>query len=334
MSEPPSIAIIGAGISGLSCAVSLQSDGYTVSLFDKSRGPGGRMSTRITDASQCDHGAQYFTAPSTDFRAEVLRWQKAGVADVWTPKLQVVGNKTTDHLQTAVERFVGTPNMTAPAHFLAKNTSLITKTTVQTIEQKQNRWHLHSAEYGWLHDHFAAVILALPAPQVVPLLQIAAPEISRLAKSVVMRGCWSLMLHFSTPTGLPFDAAFVNDGPLSWLARDSSKPQRKGKEMWILHASEAWSEANIEQEKTWVANELLKAFYQLGGTTPAEWVAHRWRYAKADPSLNLGSHWSVEKQIGLCGDWLNGGKVEGAWLSGKALAGQVAQYLVDKKYAL
>ena len=41
MSNP--IAIIGAGLSGLSAANTLHAAGYSVQLFDKSRGSGGRM---------------------------------------------------------------------------------------------------------------------------------------------------------------------------------------------------------------------------------------------------------------------------------------------------
>lgn len=40
------VAIIGAGMAGLSCARALVQAGVAVELFDKGRGPGGRMSTR------------------------------------------------------------------------------------------------------------------------------------------------------------------------------------------------------------------------------------------------------------------------------------------------
>ena len=53
--------------------------------------------------------------------------------------------------------------------------------------------------------------------------------------------------------------------------------------------------------------------------------AHRWRYADTEPALDKVCVWDAGQRIGLCGDWLNGGKVEGAWLSGQALARQVAQ---------
>lgn len=64
MNSIPHLALIGAGIAGLSCATALQQAGLEVSLFDKSRGAGGRMSTRRGDDWQCDHGAQYFPCRS------------------------------------------------------------------------------------------------------------------------------------------------------------------------------------------------------------------------------------------------------------------------------
>ena len=56
MKNTQRIAVIGAGISGLSCATSLQQAGFEITVFDKSRGPSGRMSTRLGDGWQCDAG--------------------------------------------------------------------------------------------------------------------------------------------------------------------------------------------------------------------------------------------------------------------------------------
>ena len=50
------IAIIGAELSGLSLASFLK-DHAAISIFEKARGVGGRMSTRYTDDFQFDHGA-------------------------------------------------------------------------------------------------------------------------------------------------------------------------------------------------------------------------------------------------------------------------------------
>ena len=87
MSPIANLAVVGAGIAGLACATRLQEAGLKVSLFEKSGGAAGRMSTRRGNGWQCDHGAQYFTARHPDFRAEVARWQRAGVAGLWNPRL-------------------------------------------------------------------------------------------------------------------------------------------------------------------------------------------------------------------------------------------------------
>ena len=132
-----------------------------------------------------------------------------------------------------------------------------------------------------------------------------------------------MMLSFTSLVALPFDAAFVEIGPLRWIARDGSKPDRRGLETWVLHASPGWSEAHIEDDTARVAQELLHAFRQLGGGEPVAWSAHRWRYADTEAAPGTVFSWDAGHSLGLCGDWLNGGKVEGAWLSGKALARRI-----------
>jgi hypothetical protein len=292
MTPVPHLAVIGSGIAGLSCATALQQAGIEVSLFDKSRGPGGRMSTRRGDDWQCDHGAQYFTARHPEFRAEVARWQQAGVADLWAPRLCTFDGDSREHRESTVERFVGTPAMTAPARYLASTLSVQAPANIQQIRRQAHGWQVCSAEHGRLETSFSAVLLAVPAPQL-------APELVALADRAVMRGSWALMLRFAAPVDLAFDAAFVNQGPLRWIARNSSKPGRSGEETWLLHARPEWSEAHLEDHPERVAEALLYAFGQLGGPAPQEWTAHRWRYADTDPPLEGGCAWRPEIGLGL-----------------------------------
>lgn len=325
MTPPKHIAVIGAGIAGLSCATSLQTAGFRVSVFEKSRGPAGRMSTRRGDDWQCDHGAQYFTARHPDFRNQLASWRDAGAVESWTPRICVFGGKATAPSQGAIERFVGVPRMTAPAHLLAAALAVTANTPISKLERLDSGWCLKSANGEKLDFSFNAVLMALPAPQVIPLLPESAPQLSALAQRARMRGCWALMLRYDAPVDLPFDAAFVNDGPLRWIARDNSKPGRVRRETWLLHANAEWSEAHLEEDGESVATKLLEAFGQLGGPIPQKWSIHRWRFADTEPVLNDVCAWDPGLGLGLCGDWLNGGKVEGAWLSGHALAKRVAQ---------
>jgi len=319
----PHIAIVGAGMAGLSCAFHLQQGGLKTSVFDKSSGPSGRMSTRRGDDWQCDHGAPYFTARHPDFRAEVARWQQAGVAGLWVPRLQLLGEQPLRDPDHSLDRFVGVPRMTAPAHFLAKDLALTPHSTIQQVQRRADGWHLLSAEQGWLDTSFDSVLVALPAPQAAPLLQECAPALAAVAVSANMRGCWALMLRFAAALELPFDAAFVNQSPLRWVARDSSKPGRIGIETWVVHASSDWSSTHLERDAGWVAAALLHAFSQLGTPAPQAWTAHRWRYAGTENPLKRGCIWDPAHSLGLCGDWLGDGTVQGAWLGGRQLAQHV-----------
>lgn len=283
------------------------------------------MSTRIAEGWQCDHGARYFTASHPDFRAEVTRWQHAGVAGVWRPRFPVTGEQRSSDADQTLEKFVGVPRMTAPARLLCEGLALMPATTVQQIECRTDGWHLMSAEHGWLDTAYEQVLLALPAPQAMALLQNPAPALAAIAGAVKMRGCWTLMLRYAAALALPFEAAVVPDGPLRWVAHDSSKPGRTGAESWVLQASPDWSEAHLEQDGAWVAEVLLEAFSQLGATPPQAWTAHRWRYADIAQPLGRGCVWDTGRGLGVCGDWLNDGTVQGAWLSGRDLAQQILQ---------
>ncbi|MGA1041558.1 MAG: FAD-dependent oxidoreductase, partial [Burkholderiaceae bacterium] len=127
MATTQSVAIVGAGMAGASAAAALHKAGLAVTLFELRRGPSGRMSTRRTDHWQADHGAQYFTAKSPAFQAEVQTWCQEGWAALWKgriAKLDLIKGRpqgkedsTQDNLvfepTTPSPRYVGTPRMTS-----------------------------------------------------------------------------------------------------------------------------------------------------------------------------------------------------------------------------
>ncbi|KKO12308.1 hypothetical protein LCGC14_0003180 [marine sediment metagenome] len=326
MLNTPHIAVIGAGLAGLSCATQLEQLGMRVSIFDKSRGTGGRMSTRRGDNWQADHGAQYFTARDPLFVQELARWQQAGVADLWQTTIAVLGDGSPHRNDGNTLRYVGVPRMSSPARWLANELSVSTSARVTALIRHQHRWRLRFDESMPERElikntDYDAVVLALPSAQAAELSRTHAPGLTAQCEASAMRPCWAAMMHFSTPVALPFDAAFVNAGPLRWIARDNSKPGRPGSETWVLHANTDWSTQHLEDSADDVIRALTEAFAVLGGPVPDNAGAHRWRYAepvagaKADNFL-----WDANLKLGVCGDWLNAGRVEGAWLSGRALA--------------
>ena len=119
--EGKRVAIVGAGMAGLCAATSLTSSGYTTRLFDKSRGTGGRLSTRRDGDLAFDLGAQYFTARDGEFVAQVERWQAAGVVAPWEGTIATLGPSDREPSgQSPPARWVGTPRMSALGRHLAE----------------------------------------------------------------------------------------------------------------------------------------------------------------------------------------------------------------------
>jgi len=337
MKNSKKVAIIGAGIAGLSCATTLQNAGLNVSLFEKSRGVSGRLSTRTTESWQCDHGAQYFTARDSLFSAEVQRWMKADVARLWQPRLMTYDDAHFSQKLSDTARFVGYPRNNAPAKWLAESLNIITETTVTQLNRHNQQWQITSNEHGIHQTLFDAIVLAIPAPQAAVLLKECVPRLYEVAASINMQACFALMFNIGPSLKCDFDGLFINNGLLSWAARDSAKPGRitarqkdafSQHETWVLHASSEWSEAHIQADKAQVAEQMLAEFKQLIALNGAEFppvtqhTLHRWLYAQCETYLNTVYLLDQDQQVGVCGDWLNGGKVQGAWLSGLQLAKQ------------
>ena len=319
-----SVAVIGAGISGLSCATQLKALGYQVQLYEKSRGVSGRMSTRNEDNWTVDHGAQYFTARDPLFIDELNNWIDAEVAASWNPHLKVFKNNQWQDSTSNENRYVGIPAMNSPSKYLAKNLPLALNQTIDQITYYQDKGYLHSLEQGDIEQRYDWLVLALPAPQSMSLAKSIDKSIERLATQANMQGCWTVMASFTENLNLPFDAAFINDEIISWISRNNSKPNRMGLETWIIHANAQWSQEWIELGKDEAAKLILDCAKRLGlDCHKAKISIHRWRYASGHTNPPPGFSLQEDLKIGFCGDWLNGGRVEGAWLSGYKLASQI-----------
>ena len=141
-----------------------------------------------------------------------------------------------------------------------------------------------------------------------------------------MTPCWAVLLAFAKPLDLSFDGVFIQDADIAWAARNSSKPGRQTNECWVLHATAAWSMAHLALTPEEVIPLLMRSFSAATGLNlpdPIISMAHRWRYAQAQNPLTAGCLWDHQSRIGICGDWCQGSRIEGAFLSGTAMAGRI-----------
>lgn len=309
------IAVIGAGISGLACADGLRRAGYDVTVFEKSRGIGGRLSTRRTPENlRFDHGAQFFTV-----RAKVFRQFLAGEARRWPAAREFA---------LEADWFIGAPDMKSFLRPVAQNLKVQLETRVEHIERSDAGWELSSGDESL--GNFDQVIITAPSPQVQALTGFSAHMQAALS-SVKMAPCWAIMLTLANPAGLDHDVFSSRDDKLAWLARNSSKIGRaEAPECWVAHASSEWSAEHLELSRDEVLKTLLPDICQLLETSMDELIyfsAHRWRYAKVLKPLGEAFLQDETGTVFAAGDWCLGARVEDAFISGFELA----RHIRDRK---
>ncbi|MEM7780532.1 MAG: FAD-dependent oxidoreductase [Pseudomonadota bacterium] len=308
------ICIIGGGMAGLACARSLKAAGRDVRVLDKGRGPGGRMAARRAEVAGAqvsfDHGAQYFTARDAGFQAAVAGWEAAGVVARWPA--------------AGEEAWVGIPGMNAPIKAMAAELDVRWNVRASAVMRAGEGWRIEAegAEYT-----ANTVLMAVPAEQARDLLAEPAPLLAQVPAGVTSQPCWAVMASFAeTLSGLS-DCLRDAEAKISWAARNSAKPGRAGPdgsaENWVLHASPERSREILDLPKEETVKVLLADFFAQVGLEPVEpihCVAHRWLYAQPASIKGEPARYDPQARIGIAGDYLHSPRVEGAFVSGSALA--------------
>tara|TARA_B110000438_G_scaffold18459_3_gene17136 strand:+ start:2439 stop:3437 length:999 start_codon:yes stop_codon:yes gene_type:complete len=318
------IAVIGAGIAGITFARQL-AEKANVTVFEKSRGYGGRMSVRRNGRWQFDHGTQFFTARSLQFRQLIEELARQDIVVQWHPKITTIQpGKKPFRREWFEPHYVAKPSMNALVKFMATQLDVRLQTPVIEIAQQGSGWLLKDVNGKGL-GNFDFVVCAQPAPQCYELLKDHFAEATRLLKPNYSP-CFALMLGFSKPLHLNFDAAVVRESPLGWLGLSTSRPGRIDSNAIVAHSSNEWAKESFEQSLEWVQKELLNATQEVLGEHAAKLVhvgLHRWRYARVEQASEIEFLIDQEKGLAACGDWCLGNRVEDAFLSGLALGKQL-----------
>ena len=312
------IAIIGAGIAGVSAARKLVDDGHRVEIFDRGSRAGGRMSSREQRGLCFDFGAPYLSAHSKRSKKLYKTWEEKGWIEKWNPVSMALPSR--GGLDTS-DWYVGSPSMVSIIRNLAKGLKMRKKTEISRIEGKRGDLFLVTTK-DEQKGPFQSVLVCTHAMRAAQLLENT-PELQKLADGVQEYPRLSCLLAFDEEVILEFEAATMESGPLSFASRENSKPGREDNESWVLHASREWSLEHQGLPPDSLLEPFLKAFTELGyqelpETTYAR--VHRWRCSQAKSPLNLPFRFDKTSGIGIAGDWCANGLVDGAYWSGHDLA--------------
>ena len=332
MSDPmPSsvydVLIIGGGIAGLTAARELRAPGRRVLVLEKSRGLSGRAATRRWNGLPVDHGAQFFTARSPEFIAQTDDWLQRGVCFEWCRGL----HRSTDcgpeaPLGDDHPRYACRGGMSALGRDIAgEDTSfLLRETRVNAVKRDGDLWEVGSEDGRTFVGR--ALIMTPPPPQSVALLGAPAPDAAAILGQIPVAPCLALAARYSR-LELPWCGIQAPDHPIvSWIGNDTSKRPdlHPDATIVVIHADPAFSAENFGREETVVTRQLLQSASLVARVdleSPAECFLQRWRYAlgperSGPPALRFAG----TAPLILAGDAIAGGKIEGAWQSGREAA--------------
>lgn len=335
------VAVIGGGLTGLTCARSLERRGFETTVFDRGRRPGGRMSTRHikADASAStalafDLGVPAFDVPVGDFTTEVDRWLERGIAGTWTPtEASWCAGKMTSPA-TGEPRIIGLPSMDAIPGHLAEGLTIRSSMTVTGLRRVEDTWIL--SVMPWREDEreigpFDSVVLAMAPPQSVRLLDGTTPEMKTTLERIRMSTTWVALLEVDDHgEDMPEILHVQDEALLDTLIKESGRAGRAvspGCTTWMIHARDDWSAEHHDSDRTEIAatleeqaRALLETITGRSVRTTRETLAHRWGMARSIEHLEERCLRVDEVQLVACGDGLGGSDVEACHLGGLAAA--------------
>ena len=315
------VAIIGAGLAGLTAAKSL-GEKADVRLFEKSGRAGGRMSTR-TRAYEFDHGAQYFTARTSAFSTFLAAYIEQGIIKRWDARFVEIDNGTVVTRRRWDARhphYVPVPCMNALCRTMANDLDVCYESRVGSIKPDGSRWELLDADNRSLGS-FDWVVTAIPAEQAAALLPAQFSHLHEVRQKIMLP-CHTLMLGYRQAPELDFDAALVKNSSISWISVNSSKPGRNADFSLLIHSSNAWAAETLGLDVASVAEIMISELGRVlkhDMSNAAHVDLHRWLYANIEKQQGGQALIDVNNRLAAIGDWCIKGRVESAFISGRKL---------------
>lgn len=339
------VIVVGAGVAGLAAARELTAAGLRVCMLEKSRGVGGRLATRRVSTPHggvlVDHGAQFFTCRSPEFRALLTPLIDQGKVKIWLsaiPTLKPEGIVPADAAYT-YPRYCCPQGMTTLAKVLAEGLTIQRATKVAGVSLRASDW-IATTDTG--EDFTARALLLTPPPhQSLALLGSLAEAIAQLVavREVQFTPCLSVMAGYPPGTShldrMPLGLRWQDDPVIAWSAVDSSKRPDPAAPVLVFHSTPQFARHHqTEDPQSLIAQVLdhatakLQPDLSLNLRSPVWSQAHYWRYSQpVSPLQRQCVSTTMAAPLILAGCWCSEGRVEGAFLSGQAAAAELLRTL-------
>ena len=305
------IIIIGSGIAGLAAANYLSSKNFNVTVLDKGKYPGGRISTRRGKDFIFNHGAQFFTAKSNEFKKICNRAVNDNVLVNW--------------VDSKKNRFIGNPDMREFSLWLSQNLTIFQENVVERLDYNE-QFIVNTNKKKFTCD---GLIITAPSSQTASLIKNLDETFHELIEKVEYFPCWCVMLSLRDMSLKNF---YIDEKSIfNWIVSENNKIKNQlNHNCLTIHTNERFSVENLDETKEVALDKIVQEFTKIYQVKTQDIIyknIHKWRYAKVKkPFPQEESKISKKIPFGIAGDWCppsqdrhynaNGQRVEDAYLSG------------------
>ena len=314
------IAVIGAGFSAATLCYFIEKD---LDFYEKSRGVGGRCSTRRVDnVGLFDHGLQYIKSQNKEFKKFLKDYS------IWKGNFKIFqNNQLIDDLDK--ERIIHENGNNSLVKNLFRNKNVIFNKELKSLEKKSDHFNLIFKDDT--QENYKTIIISAPFQQAYNLTkQFTEDYFSKFNFS--MQPNLTLMIALNKGLKLNLSAiSFEDDDVLGFAANENTKKKdliNKDLELWTIQSSLKFAIKNIYEyrnNKQNLIDEILKSFsIKLKVDIKKDNIEysdiHGWLYAYNQKVTAPNCYWDKDLRLGICGDWFSGGNAENAFTNAKQLA--------------
>ena len=315
-----SFCVIGSGISGATIA-NLLNKKHTVDLYDKARGLGGRSSfKRLDNQRGFDHGTQYFSPKTTEFKRFTKKLIEKKILKIWGGNHKFLSDKKKENKKHV--KVIGRKGNNDISKYLLKNVKCYFQSELKKINFQNRKWNLTFND-GEMKN-YENLILTCPFPQLKKLSKKYIKN-SFIREKIKMDANITILIEIKK-TNLGYSSFLFNDRILGWAGYENSKKRFKSKsDLWTLQSTFNWANKKINQNKVLKktnAKILIDKFFKLTGIKQTKILFslnHGWKYSSNSKPLKLKSYWNSRLNLGVCADWFNGPRLESGWISANDL---------------
>ena len=295
------IAIIGAGFSACNLYDNLKSRYENITIFEKSRGVGGRVSTKYIDDKFIDHGLSSFFPITGDLKEFSL--------DLVREKI----------LRNRYDEFLPINGINKICKFLVDDKDLIKNCRITQASFLDKKWHLMDENRNE-YIGFDKLFLTIPATQILQMNIDLQDEIKTELSNIVYDSTFSLILY-STNKKLENLSNYFENKNIENIIDNSKKYFYKDFNSYVIHSTKEFANKNNHLNKEEILINFLNTFKNEEQMILKEFtqIPHLWKYAFAKNSLDMPFYLNNEKNLGICGDYFNYNNLEASFLSSQLL---------------